>query len=84
MSMEIPQINVRSWYNLVLSIHNKDHRQKPATKKRFAIYQWNNSIVQYAVYDIILKYNKKLSVKDKIQENIHDEVDSDELNEIEQ
>ena len=48
----------------------KDRGHEPETNKIFIIKKDNNAIVQHAVWDIILKDNKKLSSKYESHGNI--------------
>ena len=61
----------------------KDPSQEFATNKTFGIHKENNYIVLYAVDDIIIQENNKLSVKDEIHKNIDDGFDEDELHDLE-
>ena len=52
----------------------KDCRQEPANRKEFIKKEDNSDIFQVVVYEIIIYYSKKISVKDKLQENINSKV----------
>ena len=56
--------------------------QEPATNKKLSIQQENNSIVQHAVYEIILHENKKLSAKDETHNTIHSKFNENDLYDI--
>ena len=53
--------------------------EEEAWIQKNVIRQETNSIVQHAVYDILLQEKERLSVKDETRENIGDEVEEDEM-----
>ena len=61
---------------------NKYCIQEPSPQKEFFRQQYNNSIVQNSVDELILQENKKLGVKYETHENIYDELDEDEIYDI--
>ena len=74
MAIDISQMNARSWETLVLSMLKSDLLRTTGTipyqKHIFNRQQWNNYIINSALYEILLYGNKKISAVKESPENV--------------